>query len=258
MIFFVGNDGSVINTLPSPVYQGSANANNIYLVAPFASNLSVTVAFRLANGVWTTPYLMTAQGAIAAPNGEIINEKTGKNYAVWTFSMPNEITRYYGTVTAQFFFYSVDGKTVTATSAANFTVGRGVPAILPDTPSEDIYEQILSALSGLQSDLDNGAYAARSIYAWNSAYTYGANEIAFVPSVGEYGAFVKSLVSDNTSPPFDALGELNPNWELVVDFNEIYSYVRYGVAVKDATLIFSPLDPNVSVEGDTLIIKRSL
>ena len=59
MIFFVANDGTVINSVPSPVYQGSANANNIYLIAPFAENLQATVAFKLPNGVWTNRYSMT-------------------------------------------------------------------------------------------------------------------------------------------------------------------------------------------------------
>ena len=40
MIFFVGNDGTVVKSAPSPVYQGGANANTVYLVAPFAENLS--------------------------------------------------------------------------------------------------------------------------------------------------------------------------------------------------------------------------
>lgn len=258
MIFFVSNDGSVIKTLPSPVYQGAANANNIYLVAPFASNMSVTVAFRLANGVWTPPYIMTPHGTVAAPNGEMVDEKTKKNYAVWTFSMPSDITRYYGTVTAQFFFYASNGNAIIASSAASFTVGRGVPAILPDTPTEDVYEAILSNLSALQEQLDNGVFTARSIYAWNPTYAYGANEIVFVPKEREYGSFVKSLISDNKNPPYDALGELNPTWAVVADFDEIYTLVRYGIAVENATLKFSPLDPNVSVAGENLIIQRSL
>lgn len=268
MIFFVSNDGTVIKSLPSPVYQGSANTNTIYLVAPFASNMTVTVRFQLPNGVWTTPALMrngmptkdamTAQGALASADGAIIDKETGRTYAIWSYALPSDITSYYGTVTAQFFFYAAQAGVVTASSATSFTVGRGVPAILPDEPASDIYEAILSNLSSLQEQLNNGSYAARSIYAWNDTYIYGANEITFVPNVGQYGAFVKSLEENNTQPPFDALGELNPAWALVVDFNEIYSYVRYGVAVKDATLIFSPLDPNVRVEGDMLIIKRSL
>ncbi len=266
MIFFATGDGTIIKTLPSPVYQGSANASEIYLLAPFSPNMQVTVRFHLPNGVWTTPTLMrngfgnnmTAQGAIASPDGAIVDKETGKKYAVWSKPIPAEVTEYYGTVTAQFFFYAASGGVITSTSAANFTVGRGVPSVLPDTPSDTVYEDILSNLSALQEQLDNGMYAARSIYAWNSSYTYGANEIVFYPNVGELGAFVKSKIANNQFAPFDALGELNPAWELIVDFNDIYAYLQYGVQVKNATLTFSPLDPNVSVEGENLIIERSL
>ena len=268
MIFFATGDGTIIKTLPSPVYQGSQNASEIYLVAPFSPNMQVTVRYKLPNGVWTTPTLMengtrygnamTQQGALASPDGAIVDKETGKKYAVWSKPIPAEGTEYYGTVTAQFFFYAAQGGQITSTSAVNFTVGKGVPAVLPDAPTEDVYEEILSNIAALQEQLDNGAYAARSIYAWNSAYTYGANEIVFYPDVGELGAFVKSIIVDNTAPPFDSLGELNPAWELVVDFNAVYAYLQYGVQVKNSTLIFSPLDPNVSVEGDTLIITRSV
>lgn len=247
MIFFAANDGTIIKSLPSPVYQGSSNANTIYLVAPFASNMSVTVRFQLPNGVWTTPYLMqnglsknamTPQGALASPDGTIVDKDTGKTYAVWTYALPSEITAYYGTVTAQFFFYAAQAGVVTASSATSFTVGRGVPPILPPEPTEDIYEEILSNLSALQEQLNNGAYNARSIYAWNDTYEYGANEIAFYADLGTLGAFVKSLVENNTAKPFNEAGELNPAWEKIVDFNELYSFLRYGVYVDGTTLVF--------------------
>ncbi len=150
MIFFADNDGTVINSYPSPVYQGSADVNNIYLIAPFAVNLNVAVAFRLPNGVYTERYLMTQAAEITGA----INKETGKPYAGWQFSLPNEITQYYGTVTAQFYFYSGAGKVV-ASSATSFTVGRGVPEILPDEPSADIYDQILENLSVLSQDIKN-------------------------------------------------------------------------------------------------------
>lgn len=236
MIFFVANDGTIIKSLPSPVYQGAANSNTIYLVAPFASNMTVTVRFQLPNGVWTTPALMrngmptkdamTAQGALASADGAIIDKETGRTYAVWSYALPSDITRYYGTVTVQFFFYAAQAGVVTATSATSFTVGRGVPAILPDTPTEDVYEQILSNLASIQEQLDNGAYAARSIYAWNNTYTYGANELVFYPNRGEHGVFLKSLAADNTTEPYTD-GVLNSeSWEEVVDFNvlnELYT-----------------------------------
>lgn len=128
MIFFTDNDGTVIKSVPSPVYQGGANTNNIYIIAPFAANLQVTVRFQLPNGVWTTPALMKSgikSNSDMTPQGEIlgvIEENTKRNYAVWSYSLPNQITQYYGTVTAQFFFYSALGGVITASSATSFTV----------------------------------------------------------------------------------------------------------------------------------------
>lgn len=214
MIFFVGNDGTVISSVPEPVYQGSVNANTIYLIAPFAANLQVTVAFKLPNGVWTERYLMTQTNEIT----EVINKQTGKTYSGWQFSMPNEITQYYGTVTAQFFFYSGQG-VITASSSTSFTVGRGVPEILPDTPSEDIYNEILDNLSILTQQVNNGTFAARSVFAWRQNEVYNVDELVYYPDKGEYGVFVKSLTDNNKAEPYTD-GKLNSvYWQEITDFN---------------------------------------
>lgn len=222
MIFFVANDGTVMESVPSPVYQGSANANDIYLVAPFASNLQATVAFKLPNGVLTEQYALKLFGELEG----VINKQTGKPYLGWQFSMPNEITRYFGVVTAQFFFYAADSTVVISTSSVTFTVGRGVPELLPNAPSADIYETILSNLSSIQQQLDNGTFTAKSIYAWNSTYAYGAGELVFYPQKGEYGVFLKSLTDNNKAEPY-VNGVLDTaNWLLVSDFNiltELYT-----------------------------------
>ena len=215
MIFFVGNDGTIIKGLPSPVYQGAANSNTVYLIAPFAENTAVTVAFKLPNGVVTAPAAMAQQGALAG----VTDAQTGKTYAGWTYDLPNSITALYGTVTAQFFFYAAQAGVITATSGTSFQVGRGVPAVLPDTPDDDVYEQILSNIAALQTDVRNGYYAARAIYAWNSAMTYGANEITYYP-VGTYGALVKSVVASNTNHEPYTDGVLNSTyWAEVLNFD---------------------------------------
>lgn len=219
MIFFVGNDGTIIKGMPSPVYQGAANSNTIYLIAPFATNVSVTVAFQLPNGVWTKAAVMTPQNALQG----IVNEATGQEYAGWAYDLPNSITQHYGTVTAQFFFYSAQAGVITASSATSFQVGRGVPTVLPDTPTQDIYEQILENISSLQQQLNNGTYAARAIYAWNSAYTYGANEITYY-KIGQWGALVRSKKADNTdNVPYtgEEWTSLNEEWwEEVINFEQ--------------------------------------
>lgn len=164
MIFFVGNDGTVINSVPSPVYQGSANANDIYLVAPFAANLSATVAFKLPNGVYTERYPMKLVSEIA----DIVNKQTGQAYNGWQFSMPNSITEYFGAVTAQFFFYSPQGNLV-ATSSTTFTVGKGVPQILPAAPTDDVYDLILENISALTQEIKNVSNKAIVIWGFNEA-----------------------------------------------------------------------------------------
>lgn len=151
MIFFTDNNGTIIKSLPSPVYQGAADTNNIYLVAPFASTLQFAVAFILPKtNVYTERYLMTRNGEL--PDVEYV--PTGDKYSIWTMRIPNNITVRYGTVTAQFFTYGTDGS-ITPTSATTFTVSKGVPEILPDTPSQDIYNQIITELSKLSSEIAN-------------------------------------------------------------------------------------------------------
>lgn len=217
MLFFAANDGSIIKSLQENVYQGAANANTIYLIAPFAVGMSVTVAFRLPNGVWTSPVAMTPQNALQG----IVSAATGQTYAGWTYDIPNSVTALAGDATAQFFVYNAQGK-ITATSAVNFTVQTGVPAVLPDTPDEDVYESILSVLASLQTNLASGAYVARAVFPWQSTTTYGENEIVYVP-VGEYGAEVQSVQAGNTNnPPYDEEGNLNTAWwREVVNYNTV-------------------------------------
>ncbi len=228
----MNNAGIVIKSVPVEVNEGSANANNIYLVAPFAANLSATVAFKLPDGIVTPQYGLT-------PTGEIpgFTDAKGNKYNGWSYALPNNITEKYGEVTAQFFFYSASSPVrVLASSATTFTVARGVAAILPDTPSEDVYEQILSTLAQIQSDLTNGYYTARAIYAWNSSYTYGANDLVYFPVPNGHGKFVKSVVNNNTQPPYeliDGVYVLQSNWQEVLDFDEVYALAQEAADVLD-------------------------
>lgn len=241
MIFFANSKGTIIKTLPSSVYQGSENASELCLVAPFSQGMQVTVHFKLPNGVWTKPSLMRngLPANAMTRQGEIIDNETDKQYAVWSYTLPGEITNYYGTVTAQFFFYTGQEGVIVSTGAANFTVERGVPAVLPKTPSDDIYGQILDNLSNLRTDLENGYYAARSIYAWDDTYEYGANEIVFYPDEGDYGVFVRSKNTENKNNPPYVDGVLDTTWwELVIDFDQLHkAIVIWGfnepVAVSD-------------------------
>ena len=218
MIFFTDNNGNIIKSLPSPVYQGSANTNTIYLIAPFAVNSQVTVAFKLPNGAVVPPVAMSQQSALQG-----IKDEAGRTYAGWTYAIPNAVTRYYGVVAAQFFFYAAESGVITATASARFVVNAGVPAALPDTPDEDVYESILGNIASLQERLNSGYYVARAVFPWNEGATYGTNEITFYPDYGEYGAFVMSLQEGNTGNlPYSADGTVNSVWwKPIADFNAL-------------------------------------
>lgn len=230
MIHFVDNNGTVIKTIESPVYQGSAEANNIILIAPYAANLQFSVAFFLPNGEITPRYAMTQGGTL---NG-VEYEPTNGAMAIWTFSMPNNITQYYGTVYAQFYAYGTNGQ-ITASSRTSFVVARGVPEELPDFPDQTIYNQILTIISQLNTALNNGSYAARAIYWWINTYTYGMNEITFYP-IGTYGAFVRSAVTGNIgNQPYNNDGVLDSaHWQELVNFNKIYAAEQNAIAQAQA------------------------
>lgn len=212
MVFFVNNSGVITKSFPEQVFEGSANANSFYVVAPFANNLTATVAFTLPNGIVTQPYGLTATGEISG-----FTDGSGNAYYGWSMELPNAVTTYYGTVVAQVAFYSANR--LLCTSATTFTVGRGVAAELPETPTEDVYQQIFQSLAELQSDLGNGYFVARAVYVWNSAYTYGAGELVYYP-MGTYGVYVKSTVANNTQEPYTD-GTINSNWSLALDFNAV-------------------------------------
>ena len=231
MIFFVANDGTIIKSGPSFVYQGSEDAGCVCVVAPFAANAECTAIFKLPNGELKSPLLLTAEGVVEG----VINNASGKAYALWKRDIPEPIARYYGEVQVQFFFHFADR--VLTTSSSTFTVGRGVARVLPDTPDDTVYEDILSNIVSLQSQLDNGAFTARSIYAWNSIYVYGVNELVYYPNKGEYGTILKSLIKENNTTPY-AGEDLNSDyWQEIIDFNYLNNLYEIKTDAEQAALI---------------------
>lgn len=153
MNFYVDSGGAILGVDPEKIYQGSANANTIRFVGAFASNVKVTVAFKLPTGVWTTPQLMTASTQLAG-----VVTSNGAQFNVWEYSVPALVTETFGTVNMQFFVYGDAGNGnggLIATASSSFQVERGVPITLPD-PTDDyetLLTQILSALSQIEGQI---------------------------------------------------------------------------------------------------------
>jgi hypothetical protein len=142
MLFFASGQGR-LTVVPAQINQNSNGANTIYLTGAFPSASVVTVAFTLPDGTNTEPQLMTGDKTV---------DYNGLTLAVKEYSLPKSITQVYGRVTAQ--FYIQNGSEILATEATNITVAKGVPSESPSAP-ENIYEQIVAALSSIQAELDN-------------------------------------------------------------------------------------------------------
>ena len=211
MIYFSDASGTLTRCVPEQVYQGSAEGNRLFLVAPFAQNAEVYAAFRLPDGSSTERFRLEHAGLIGGIAGA-----GGAGVYGWRCALPACVTEQYGSVTVQFFRF-VAGEELSV-FAAQFTVERGVQPQLPAAPGADVYREIVAALAAIGADLRNGFFAARAIFAWNAAYAYGANEIAYYPT-GEHGALVRSLHADNTQPPYTADGALNSaHWAEELNF----------------------------------------
>ncbi len=152
MNFYVDSGGVVLHVDPERIFQGSANANTIRFIGAFAPNLPVLVAFKLPNGVWTTPQSM---GFSAQLSG--VETKDGVQFNTWEYQIPQVVTENYGTVNVQFYVYGDAGGTggQIASAMSSFVVEKGVPITLPD-PTDDyqtLLTQILAVLSQIQSEI---------------------------------------------------------------------------------------------------------
>ena len=152
MNFYVDSGGVVLHVEPERLFQGSANANTLRFIGAFAPNLPVLVAFKLPNGVWTTPQSM---GFSAQLSG--VETKDGVQFNTWEYQIPQVVTENYGTVNVQFYVYGDAGGTggQIASAMSSFVVEKGVPITLPD-PTDDyqtLLTQILAVLSQIQNEI---------------------------------------------------------------------------------------------------------
>ena len=146
MVFFSNAEGTINAVVSSPVYQGSNYANEVVFVAPFVPVSVVTVSFIKPNGEYTPAALMTVKELTG------IKDEKSNAFNAWTYLVPEAYTEYSGVLTAQ--FKVTNGNTVLATASSSFNVQKGVPNVTTEPP-EDIYQQILSALSEIKQDIAN-------------------------------------------------------------------------------------------------------
>lgn len=145
MLIFANGVGR-LTVIPSQLNQNSNRANTIYLTGAFPSAAVVTLAFTLPDGTHTEPQLMTGDKTV---------ECNGEKFIVREYTIPKNITQVKGRATVQFFITSNNGEETLATEATDITIAAGVPALTPAAPTESVYEQILNALSSIQTEFTN-------------------------------------------------------------------------------------------------------
>lgn len=153
MIFFFKADGTLIKSAPETVYQGSAEAGKVYVVAPLNANMLVDVYYELPNGERWGAYLLENNGTV------INNEELLDCWALWSTTLESAITQYAGTLKAQFGFYQSSGNTdkvpLITSQGVTITIAKGIVRDLPSAPTTDVYAQIVNAISSIKQDIAN-------------------------------------------------------------------------------------------------------
>ena len=185
MIILTNAQGDVLNTIPDKVYQGSNLANQIVIVSPWSANLQVTIAYKLPNGDFTEPKLMTAFATNPLPENLQAN--------AWSIDIDESVTENFGLVEFQFKAYN--GTQIIATGGCSFTVQHGVAPILPATPSQTIYEQILEAISVLSSTIVAGDFESKALTPYDSTFEYSKYDV--IVDFQTYGGMYYSLTDNN-------------------------------------------------------------
>lgn len=233
MIFIAKADGTLEKVFPEAVHQGSVGVNKLILVAPFVAGTAVTAACKLPNGIYTKPTLLRTATVSS------LSTEYGESYNAWEFTLDAAVTQYSGAVTVQFF---VNGQgTVLATYADTFTVAKGVPQELPDTPSADVYNDILDALSGVGVRLT-------------------AAENTIVSNTKRIGAHENSI--DTNSAEISQLQAMRIEETELESGDKEYSLVFYdknegGVASHGATFTI-PLSRISALEGDVETAEKDI
>lgn len=203
-------------------------------------------------------FLNTVQtGAIiTAPNGtKVVTKSFNSNfvktimqnnieYAKYTQIMPKEYALYAGTQIIVCNVVNIDNTDEVSPKIISVVTTQRVPLVVMESAflSEDKIlepneaEVIDGLINGLQQQLNEGTFAARAIYPYNSDYEYGVNELVFYPNKGEYGVFLKSLVIENDNPPYTGDGLNSEYWEEITDFNILNELYGLKTDVKQLVL----------------------
>lgn len=218
MIIYADGNGKILNAVQERVFQGAAGSYRLGLVSPFPETDAVTASFTLSGGKTCPPVLLSTDFSLSG-----IRDDNGAPLVVRSALFPSPVLSEHGRVKVQFHvrYNGQAGAEIFALEPFVFTVERGVRENLPESPSDDVYGRLLSAVSSLNADVLDGRYGARSLYCWKEDSSYGKGELVFAVREDGEGCIVRSLVDENVQPPF-ADGQLNRGyWQAALDFSQM-------------------------------------
>lgn len=142
MIFFFDTNGNLLNWVSENVYQGSNNANTMYVVAPLPESNQVLAYFTLPNGNVIAPVYATNTSNLTFLSSLELGDTT---YSVWSAKLSNVVTAQSGNVTVQFSF--INSEQQIRTQSTTFPILQGAQDYEPldltrDTTLEDILTNI--------------------------------------------------------------------------------------------------------------------
>ncbi len=165
MIFLSDIQGTIKAIVPEQIYQGSSNAKEIVLIAPFPETSAVAASIRLPNGQLLVPKILipktpevpfeTSYKLSPLPNFSF--EEDGVSlYNAWRMELNADITQYSGELSVQFLI-ATGNEVIETTSSENINIGKGTPYVMPENVND--WSQVLEAIQYYQAtmkeDLDN-------------------------------------------------------------------------------------------------------
>ncbi len=138
MILRVNNDGSVISFPQSVVTQGSMNAQNLQVVAPFSKEVTAEVRYTLPNGAKLGPFMMSAY-SFSSEN----------NFNMWSKRLNYGETEFAGIVDFTIIFRNNLGEEEEVLAAVNstFTVNKGNYPDMDLNVPQDAWETLVTNIN---------------------------------------------------------------------------------------------------------------
>lgn len=179
MIFVMNIEGTVTRVINEPLYQGSNDVNKITLLAPFTSGAVVSCRFKLPNGMYVYPYILSSNSPPEALNPYTMTriedfpgffDESGKRYNMWSLKVDYPLTQFSGELTIQFDISSGSGNQTS--SITRVDIGAGLEYVPPPYVANDDpnLATIMSAVGAAEAaTAQAGEFAAQAEIAAGAA-----------------------------------------------------------------------------------------